>query len=205
VKNNSYKRIKLPSDLLKVPKNIGGIYLFRLDFPTDYELGLSQSNNVDLNSVRTLLDKSIHAIIKVLYGTKLNGRLNNDAIGMHLRMEYEVNTNLREIFSADDCVNFLLTTNISIHDLMEISAVIRYFVQQTPPIYIGMSSKQSLYDRLMQHISSETNFAKQLLSYDLSWSDLQYSYIGLSNKESSRIRSLEKIVQFICKPTLSMH
>jgi hypothetical protein len=192
-----FNEYNLPYDKDKIPDNCAGLYLFLLRFPTNYELGV---NNLDNNKIKDKLISKLSLYHKLFYGFYAHGSI-SDYKYSHLETSYE--TKIK--YTGFDCVNTLLDgifdkiTNVNLIDMI---SIIRESVSKTAPLYIGITEKQTLQDRILQHLNGQTQLQERLYDSGLQWFDLKVSCTCVS--DDSKLRQLEKILQNMFKPIFSL-
>ena len=186
------KGFRLPSEADKVPISSGGIYLFTLRFPTNYEL--SGENNEDL------LRFNIRKYLSMLSDTKLSGTLSDPEKARHLHDHYSLSANVQ----LETCLSVALDdTVLSTIPTKELISLLQDFFFFLPPIYVGLAYDQSLSERLSQHLGGQTQFSSRLRDSSLSWHELYYYCMPIENWNRTQVRYVETLFQAYAQPKLS--
>ncbi len=188
--------ILLPQDIDEVTNNFAGIYLFYLRFPSDYELGVHNLNNLD--KIKNNLTQALFLFHKINSMLPLDGSI-SDIRGAHICNEYIVHAKPKEF--ELEVIEGLLKSVKSLDEFLEFSFTMRKILVNNNPIYVGMTRKQSIQERVKQHISGGTDFSQKISEMDLRWENISLSYSVLTVKKN--IRDIEKLAQALLKPTYS--
>lgn len=202
-----FQKYQLLSEIDLVPKSVGGLYFFKLRFPSDFELGLDWSGgeSIDISKLIRITNRyCLHAF--ELAGTaQLEGDLREVERAAHLQSTFTVGAKRKVPIEA----LVLLEQNLTQagKDRQQLRATLRAtraFFDQLPAAYVGMCSKQSLFDRLTQHTAGTTGFATRIREAGLGWNDLQFFAFPLEEFSSTDTRLLEKLFQSLIRPSLSI-
>lgn len=195
--------IQLPEEVQKVPTDRSGVYFFSLVFPSNYELGLIEPTSFDKSKLLILVEKALSVVKLVLSDRELKGFLQTYSDALHLRVRYQMNAESSSQVSIGSLLNDCFNNVSSFQEACALVESLRLFIALTPPIYIGMTVKQSFYDRLNQHLSGDTDFSERVKNVGLSWSDLRFGYHNINSSDPIYVRNIEKVGQHICFPALS--
>jgi len=192
----------VPDEIEYVPYDKGGIYSFNPRFPSDYELGLLDKS-FDINRVTINIKNKIEEIDQLINENRYSGVLNDQMDVRHLRtvLNVKVETSFQNIVS--ELLNDVIQPQDKKIEIIEVTKVIRGAIAMSPPIYIGMTRKQSLRRRLEQHLGDTTQFSERLKKTKFSWHDLYYNYEIVNHFFLERTPKIEKLIQYLFKPSLS--
>jgi hypothetical protein len=195
----------LLTDVGKVPSDLRGVYSFSLRFPSDYELGLSSARKFDLATVNSLISVTLNRYRRAHDRSRLLGMIQGNAVGEHLRVTYELFGRHRTQVSPGELFTSFFSQEpaASVNELQTIVGVLRAFCATLPPLYVGMTCRQSLRDRLNQHLSGSTQLSEHLKRIKLDWTELIFVCAPLELASDEHFRTLEKVVQSLTKPPLS--
>jgi hypothetical protein len=197
------RSFRLPDEVDRVPRDLGGIYQFCLRFPSDYELGLLRTQP-DLESVRALLLRYFAETAPLFGLVGLIGELRSPAYAHHLRVVFTIDGKRTDTSAISErMAAYLLRTTTCVKDTLMTTAVIRKAFDIAPPVYVGIAAEQSLAARLNQHLSGSTNLAKRIAEFGMSWNHFEYRCSPLPVDSGPVIADLEVILQGIFKPQLS--
>src|SRR5262249_40793357 len=131
------------------------------------------------------------------------GELAEESKAYHLQTAYHLSANLMGRGIARNSADDLLRYAEREGKVPEILSILRKFFDFLAPLYIGMTSSQSLRDRLDQHLSGTTALQGRLTTCGIAWTELNFCCMPLDEFDAAQIRSLEKLFQALCKPQLS--
>lgn len=192
---------RLPSEIFRVPRDCGGLYVFTARFPTDYELGLTaDSPRLDLAEQAVL--QHLEKLAALTNTHPLSGRISDRKLGLHLRESLSIVANHHQTY---DVRSELQGNNLfsAVSEAKEVAGVLRICVSMMRPLYVGMAERQSLRDRLKQHMDGETGLLDSLSLAKLSILDLEFHWVPLSLEALPHARALEKVMQHILRPAFS--
>lgn len=195
--------LRLLSEQRLIPTDRGGVYFLRMRFPSDYELGVYEGVPSDLSRVISLCSGAIERAVALLIPDQLEGTLHEQGKASHLKVEYRVGAGATRNHNVKELVEVLLSGPDPYLTLSTVLEMLRHFFNQLPPVYVGMTSQQSLADRLEQHLSGTSGLAERLAKHRIDWNELWYGYMPLEGVESTEMRALEKMFQMIIRPPLS--
>jgi hypothetical protein len=193
---------RLLSEQGQVPADSGGLYLFRLRFPSNYELGFLPGTSPELSKVIATTANYLVKVQKALASTQLAGTLDDVNKANHLQTTYNLIATISSFEITSD-VEMALNHCAERGSILELLNTIRIFFEFLPPLYIGMTSRQSLNERLCQHINETTKLHERLLACEISWTELTFTCLPIEEANMPRMITLEKIFQSLCKPQLS--
>ncbi len=93
-----------------------------------------------------------------------------------------------------------MSRNMDRKSMIEVLKVLRTAFDLSGPLYIGITARQSLLDRLNQHLSGDSAVYPGLESAGLSWDEIYFSWIEIDVLNSESLRSCEKLLQNVFKP-----
>lgn len=198
---------RMLSDLERVPRDSGGLYFFRLRFPSDFELGLNWSvdETRDVKRVVSISKEYFQKATELATPSELHGDIFEVQKALHLQSRFTISA-IRN--SYNESIVLLEETLFAAADsdqkLKAALRAIRVFFAQLPIAYVGMASRQSLYDRLLQHINDSTGFSERIRLRGLGWNDFLYFAMRLPEFSSTDTRGLEKLFQSISRPAFSL-
>lgn len=195
--------LRIPEEIAQVPNHKGGIYSFSLRFPSDYELGL-RSKSIDLCRVATNIQNKICDLDRLLNKSSLAGTVTSCGQATHIARTYNIALNETRTPIQQYLITSLTGPNKTANELRAIASTLRQAYMFARPLYVGMTQRQTLRTRLDQHINGETQFSERLAESKLSWRDLKYSYVALDASCIEMSGELEKLIQSLFKPSLSM-
>ena len=196
-------KLRIPEEIDIVPDYKGGIYSFTLRFPTDYELGL-KSKSINLDRVSQNIKSKLIELDSILNNSTFNGVVSNTLQSQHITRMYKVIFEETKTPVQQNLIKLVDIEFSSIEELKIITNVLRQAFLHAAPIYVGMTKKQSLKTRLSQHLSGETQFSIRLKEKKIPWHNLYYHYITIDDFYIDLSSDLEKLVQSIFKPSLSV-
>jgi len=196
------QQIKLPRGLVYVPDNIGGIYYFTFRLPSNYELGLLPENGErEMASVLNILHEKLDKIALAYSSSFLKGVIKENKQA-HLAKSFSV-----ESFEEMTVIPSEILSSISIKDSYEklagILSLIRKLLMNSPPIYIGITSKQTLQDRLRQHLDGQTGMKASLEQLGFGWQDVGFAFEAINILDDKELRAIEKTLQLLNRPIFS--
>ncbi len=194
--NNQWNVYHLPSEIYKVPDNVGGIYFFTLRFPTDYELGVY--TDIEFLKIKKNLMNFLDTFAFINSSKELDGIMKNSK-AIHLQTIFSLNAIENISIMPSGILNEITTANKE--ELVELIFILRSTLQFSKPIYIGLAKNQSLQTRLKQHISDQSNMHKFMHVNKLNWDMIQYNCFPLKN--TKLLRQIEKLLQNLVKPEFS--
>lgn len=198
-----FQNFRVPEELDRVSRVMGGIYHFSLRFPSNYELGYSDSKGVNIERVSEVLLRTIKKFDAVYSSESINGELSTPHKSSHLKTIYDIQASMSPKNHAYRLMKDYLSMPLSDKRLKDLINSLRLAYEMAPPLYVGMTYKQSLSGRLMQHYSGSSGFSDELKKYNLGWNNVIYKCIELEAENKSSIESIEDIIQSLFKPVFS--
>jgi len=199
----SILEFRLPDDLDDVPSNRSGVYVLCLRFPSDYELGLT-SGHSDLERVVAVIRRYVMRMSKVIGFQEMYGTVRIGGVADHLCQESKASIVRKDLSPTSDLFESYVIQNAGDRSkVQELAMALRLGVSAAPPLYVGMTAKQSFQARIGQHFRGETDINERLSCFGLDWSMLSVKCISIENTSSDNVRQLEKIIQALLKPKLS--
>jgi hypothetical protein len=202
-----FQKYQLLSESDLVPKSVGGLYFFKLRFPSDFELGIEwgSETQVDIAKLIRVANRYYLHAFDLAGSAQLEGDLREVERAAHLQSYFKVAAKRRVPDEALALVEQnLKQASKDQHQLRATLRATRAFFDQLPPAYVGMCSRQSLFDRLTQHTAGTTGFANRIRDTGLGWNDLQFYAFPLEEFSSTDTRLLEKLFQSLIRPSLSI-
>jgi hypothetical protein len=202
-----FEEFRLLSEHERVSKTSGGLYFFRLRFPSDFELGIEWAGDKkpSVERIIAIAREYFLRASELAMPIDLEGRLLEPDKASHLQSEFELSATRRQNEALLQLLEVSFTK--AAHSDPQLRAVLRatrLFFQHLPVAYVGMTTQQSLYDRLGQHINDATGFSKRLRARGYGWNDLTFSALELPEFSSADVRDLEKLFQCLVRPTFSL-
>lgn len=192
-----------------IPKS-QGIYAFFLNNISPGKVGLRGEGpytDEQLEAARCSLISRVSSSMELFCTSNLSGSLVESDKAPHLRMDYKVVANSNINLDTIERLKNIELTNIK--DYIEACSFMPFFM---PPIYVGITVEQTLYDRYFQHKSDYESsadrfkFGVRLRDKIVRWSDIMFICVefdkGVGNKEI--LRTLEKHIHTISKPLFSL-
>lgn len=193
---------QLPNEADRVPTDAYGIYAFRLSLPNDARLGLAAAT-VDLAAMRSSLRARAERLRRALSDAALAGQVMT-AQSPHIRFAYSVAAVPLDAKVHDTFLEGMIEElGSDLPALKAAAAVLRYGLELSSPLYVGMTSKQNFRTRLEQHMSGGTSFSERIRALQVSWSDLQFIIKPLP-LSSKAVLTAEKVVQSLLRPRVSL-
>jgi hypothetical protein len=187
-------RFTLPIEMESVPTDLFGIYAFRLCLPGDARLGLTAKTATPTHCTDELVART-HRLRQALNDNQLFGRLETIQ-APHLAQGFSL--------SAEPLLNSFHTQNLrSLIEVRIAASVLRYTIDMSLPLYVGMTAKQSFRQRLEQHMAGSSQFSNRLKVLKISWSDLQFAIRPLDVPRGS-VLAAERLAQSLLRPKVSI-
>lgn len=199
MEHNAFEKFDLPFEIEKIPTASGGLYYFRIRFPTDYELGLT--TGADREAVLENLAGRVDRYAKAYAFCELKGTL-HDGKAEHMRTLLNIGGEL----VASSNPSFLLKTIAQSSKqipIEEITRVLRFAFSAARPIYIGLCHDQSFYERINQHVAGRTGLIPFLKKCHMSIADLSVHCLSLKVRSRANLREYERLTQAIFRPAFS--
>lgn len=195
----------LPNEVNQVSNNAGGIYFFTIRFPSDIELGLRKST-VDRDDIKKILVKKLDNYHRAYSIVNFSGEFNNYKAD-HLTDSYKLLAAFAPKKLPSDIIEELIKTETDFNKIRRLISILRLSLDFAFPLYIGITVKQSFYDRLIQHLNGDSNVLAALTECNLVWQDLYFCCFPFEKDEDLSIkddlRNIEKLIQCIFKPRFS--
>jgi len=190
----------LPSQAHKAPSR-PGIYRLLVRLPSNYELGL-ELDEPSLENALKLIKLKVYRIARAINQRVLVGKLGEEK-SHHLRREYRLQAESLTHQWTATLVEEVLEHTDTIDSLRENLSVLRDAFDGLPPVYIGISSERTLYERLQEHLDGMTGVSERMNMFGVGWSDIRFSYNTVDFVSRNDARRLERLVQSIFQPALS--
>jgi hypothetical protein len=185
-----------------VPEDEFGIYAFRLSLPNDARLGLT-AKLADASIHTTELLRRMHRLRLAIGESQLVGRVGTQQ-ALHLRQIFKLTAEPQVHSFHTESLTALISELGGDMDAVRIAAsVLRYTIDLSLPLYVGMTAKQSFRQRLEQHMSGSTAFADRLKALRVAWSDLQFVIRPLDVPRGC-VSTAEKLAQSLLRPRVSL-
>lgn len=192
------KTYKLRHEVNDIPDNENGVYWFKLRFPTPYSLGIDAKLSDE--SIIRLVDtvkKFSQIINNIQIKTKVTNKsrlmlIDSFRFTLHSESITAQRNKLIDIFKSKP-----------ISKLQTIIQLVQYAVNEMPPIYVGITEKQSFKERFDQHFNGESNFREGLHGLELSWDCLNLVIFPQTTYDIDYHRDIEQVFHYILKPILS--
>lgn len=186
-----------------------GLYFYHLNSITACKLGLysnTEATDDGLLVARSAMISKLQLKLKFFRSAELTGILQEQDRSVNIRKSYRLKAVERHDESTLKKLELLpLALVPQAVDILEKTSFMN------KPIYIGMTSKQTLKDRYLQHRQDFNDqkigtFGGRLRQSGLKWTDLLYSSfeVDIRLAENSQVISeLESFMQSLCDPILS--
>lgn len=187
-----------------------GLYAFFLNAISPAKIGLV-GNNVftddQLLRAKKVLLKKVKKLSSFYRSNKLLGAVSCVDKSQHISEKYIV-TAIEEY--PESVVEMVDNTNL--YDIYRFANLVASFPLLTQPIYIGITKKQTLYERYNQHkynYYSHTDgksFGSRLNSFGFDWDDVVFACneFRIAEDNMEILSMLEKYFLTISKPVLSI-
>lgn len=193
----------IPDEIRKVPADSGGVYSFTLRFPTNYELGF-YTEEFDTARIARNIRHKLADIDRAQHGSEYFGVIRERYTARHMARSYEVKMDDRESRSRAALFGAVVRDNLTKEELSLVAHSLRQSFLFSPPVYVGLAQRQSLRTRLQQHLNGDTQFAQRVRDGGYSWRDFNYRYIAIGQLFNDLSPEIERLVQALFKPQLSM-
>jgi hypothetical protein len=191
----------LPLEVDSVPDTQYGVYAFRLSLPNDTQLGLTSS--ADPAVLAEDLARRVARIRWALSDLLLNGQMSSNQ-ATHMRQVFSVSANPVHPTAQEGFVLQLIgELGGDLKAVKSAASVVRYALELSAPIYVGMTSRQSFRIRLDQHMAGSTQFSDRLAKLKIGWSDLKF-VIRPFHVPAKAVRTAEQMAQALLKPRVSL-
>jgi len=193
--------ILLPRGLEDVPNEVGGIYYFAFRLPSNYELGISpEVSKANMKKALDIFFGKRNNMMQAFSATSLCGSIKENKQN-HLAMRYSIRCDEVSTTLNENLKNILINGS---YDKVEWTLDwIRKMLVSSPPIYIGITSKQTLRDRLKQHLDGQTVMKESLENLGFGWHDVAYECEKINFFDSKELREVEKSMHLLHRPIFS--
>jgi hypothetical protein len=186
-----------------------GIYAFFLHNISISKVGFRgegpYTENEEQVAKKALL-KRVHQGIDFARSSELNGEIYETSKAQHIRRKYSIHA--KEICGVDISENISSLDGKNLKDYISVCEFIPFF---TNPIYVGITSEQTLQKRYFQHKKAyetgdtKSMFGGRLIESGLSWYDIVFACVPFETPVSNDVLlKLEKHLQALTRPTLSL-
>ncbi len=195
-------KFNLPMEADSVPDDAFGIYAFRICLPNDARLGLT-ATNADPIQHATELVRRAQRLKSAISDDGLTGRVRTRQ-APHLCQSFTIHAEPDISTYHIESLHCLISElGGDIYAVKTAAAVLRYTIEMSLPLYVGMTSKQSFRQRLDQHMNGSSQFSDRLKELRITWSDLQFSIRPLAVPRRA-VMSAERLAQTILRPRASL-
>jgi hypothetical protein len=196
------KSFDLPLAIESVPDNEFGLYAFRLNLPNDARLGLT-APDADPKAQVLELSKRIHRLRVAIGENQMTGQVSSSQ-APHLSQLFTLTADpVLQTFHLDHLSELIDELGGDLAAVRTAASVVRYAIDLSLPLYVGMTARQSFRERLFQHMNGTTQFSDRLRKIHVTWSDLKF-VIRPMNVPRRAVGSAEKLVQSLLKPRVSL-
>jgi hypothetical protein len=196
------RRFNLPMDADSVPGDSFGIYAFRLSLPSDARLGLTAKNADPVAHAEELLRRS-HRLKLAIGESPLVGQVGT-LQAPHLCRTFKMTAEPQVLSFHTDSLSILISElGGGMSAVKTAASVLRYTIDLSLPLYVGMTAKQSFRQRLDQHMSGASQFSERLKALRVAWSDLQFVIRPLDVPRGS-VLTAERLAQSLLRPRVSV-
>jgi hypothetical protein len=196
------RRFNLPMDADSVPEDAFGIYAFRLSLPSDARLGLTAKNADPKSHAEELLRRS-HRLKLAIGESPLVGQVGTQQ-APYLSQTFKMTADpLVQSFHTDSLAALIAELGGDMSAVRTAASVLRYTMDLSLPLYVGMTAKQSFRQRLDQHMSGNSQFSERLKVLKIAWSDLQFVIRPLEVPRGS-VLTAERLAQSLLRPRVSV-
>lgn len=196
------RRFELPFDSDIVPDDQFGIYAFRLCLPSNARLGLTDVSASLQERTEALLLRAAR-LARALRDSPLSGEIQTRQ-ARHLAQIYAVAAlPVVDDYHIDSLRSLIQELGGDLNALGMAASVLRYTIDLSLPLYVGMTALQSYKQRLEQHLGGTTPFAERLKSLGVSWWDLQFVTHPLQVPRTA-VLAAERVAQSLLRPNVSI-
>jgi hypothetical protein len=192
------RTFKLRHEIRDIPDTENGVYWFKLRFPTATTFGLSDA--ISAITV-TNLAESIATFSHIINRISIRSRVQNKSALM-LRSTFNFEFSSTPLLSQERKLTSLLNFK-SAEELKVIVDLIRYAVNELPPIYVGIADRQSFKERFDQHFCGDTSLSNGLAELGIGWDCLNFTIFPQHTYKIKSNREIEQIFHLILRPVLS--
>jgi hypothetical protein len=196
----TFTEYNLPREAGSVPTS-AGVYRFAVRLPTDYELGLTDSN-VDIIRAVDVLKRKLNSLSRALHTRILMGSI-ADQKQSHLQMAYEIVGTASEQHTPAVLFDNVAEEISNVDELRDAIRLIRALVGELPPVYVGITVERTLRTRLLEHLDGSTGVLEELDRCGLSWTDIKFQCMAVPFYNRPVMRSIEKLLQHLHRPAFS--
>lgn len=187
-----------------------GLYAFFLSNISPGKLGLrggGPHTKEDLENARNNLLKRVSESVNLFQGATFRGGFVENKKLSHMQRRFVVD--VEEEANVDFIEYIKGIKHEDLFSYINVASLMPFF---TPPIYVGITKNQTLYERYFQHKSDfesnleKSSFGTRLKGSNVRWSDIVFTCIefGVTEDNSFLLNILEKHLQSITRPVLSV-
>ncbi len=193
----------------KIPRT-QGIYAFYLNVISHEKVGLlgqEPFSDEKLIKVKKILNRKLKMVLEFMHSSDMIGALSSKEVTKNIEAGYSLSAK-REIPKTI----FEKIEDLKIQEIPRFLSLVKDVALFSQPIYVGITEKQTLYDRYKQHMSNYesspcgNNFGSRLSEAGFDWDDLLFTCVEFdkSEEEMSLLTVIEKYLLIISKPVLSI-
>ena len=180
----------------------GGVYAFRVNIPTNMMLGLSKDLQNTSKAKRSLL-WHISRLAKALRRIYLTGEISSNQ-SPHIRRAFELSATSKDFDAVEAlCADMISKQGDGPEALRTAANIARYSFDLAPPIYVGMTAKQTFRQRLEQHLAGHTGLYGRMREAGLSWGDCCFEPHEMAVSKGA-VDIAESLTQSILQPIFSV-
>jgi len=192
-----------------IPKS-PGIYSFRLEALTLYELGIRPDSDFSsedfMIKVRGKILDRIVKVETIMFSEELSGSVRNKDKSFTFNQFSEV-----KVIKRKYIVNSLNDKLQKINNIKSFTQILSTLNNLLPPLYVGITYEQTLLERYTQHKRSlgslkSSSLGERLGHLNIGWSEIGFyaKPISISNIDKSELELSEDIFQYLSNPILSL-
>jgi hypothetical protein len=189
---------KLRHEINKIPKTENGIYWFKLRFPRKDSLGITGSAS----------EEEINKLVDVIcqFGSLINNLSIKKSVtnkrGIMLMNTYAFTLSSSSNKGQRKYISRALKgkTHSDLDNLIE---MLNLAVKEIPPLYVGITEKQSFRERFDQHFKTQTSFSEGLVETGIKWDWLSFTTCPQHEYKINDLKEVEKLFHYLLKPIFS--
>jgi hypothetical protein len=189
---------KLRHEVNDIPNTECGIYWIKIRFPSAYSVGIDTDVNQD--QINKLIE-NIYLYSNVINNINISSRVFNKN-NLMLSSIFKFSFNSCEYSPQVNKIRNIIE-NKSASQLLSIIKIIQNAINELPPIYVGITEKQSFKERFDQHFNGHTALKKGIENIGIGWDCINFVTFPQNDYDIDFHRDIEKVVHYILKPILS--
>lgn len=186
-----------------VPADSRGLYQFVLRFPSDHELGLTDTTR-SACAIYDPLNSLLGVLGRLRYEQTVKGYAEDDRASKALRQRYSISLEHELLEEPIKTFFSSLEVNMPASTMRELIGVVRsVWNMHAPLIYMGITTEQSFKTRLDQHLSSSSPLSQRLSRLGIPWHYVRMDCYSITGNSITHAERLERLLHFVTKPELS--